>query len=131
MKILSLLAAGLAASTCLVVSRGTSDATLGVLGCLVTPSQGSQSFTKTCSPDVVASSYDVVFEVLKSGSTSYAWTVPAPWSSHIVSGCQSNTSSCTVTASGQDSFTVSVTLFPGQTTGSATAILDACGSSYC
>lgn len=129
-KVASLLVAGLAASAYVVISGGTAGATLGVLGCAVYPAHTQPTYRKFCTPDEPASSYTVQY-VAQSGSTSYAWTVPAAWSSHIVSGCQSNTSICTLTSSSPAEITVSVTLIPSQTSGSATAELDYCGQTLC
>ncbi len=134
-KVASLLVAGLAASTYVVIAGGTAGgtagATLGVLGCAVYPAHTQPTFRKFCTPDEPSSSYTVQYDVAQTGSTSYAWTVPAPWSSQIVSGCQSYSPTCTLTSTSPAEITVSVTLFPSQTSGSATAELDYCGKYLC
>jgi hypothetical protein len=103
------------------------------LVCGVSPGYSSGS---VCYNDAPSSQYTVSFGVAnESGSYTYAWSVPSPWSGRIVSGCTSTTDYCQVTAGNRSAeITVSVTLTQGgaSETLSATAVMDPwCGNYQC
>ncbi|MGI9149860.1 MAG: hypothetical protein ACR2IK_25500 [Chloroflexota bacterium] len=66
------------------------------LGCYVTPSH-TQPYPvpKFCGNRMAASSYAAAFQVLnESGTYSYAWSVPAEYTSNVIGGCTSTTDYC-------------------------------------
>lgn len=115
-KILSLLAVAVS----LIVLGGVSAnpaAALGgeSLGCVVNPNPHPLTFWNPCgdsAPPGAQNQFQVTFRVLNgSGTYSYAWSVPSPWSGQIISGCTSSSIDCTFTADNHyDNITVSVTI---------------------
>jgi len=138
-KLLSLFA--IAAMTILfgVLSTG-SAAAFGSeqLGCRVAPASiyqpiDSPSCAYTYAPNPT---YSISFVVQNgSGTYSYAWSVPSPYSGRIINGCGSSDNWCQFSAGNrEDDITVSVTLTQGsqQRTISADAyIAQWCGNYVC
>ncbi|HET6209327.1 MAG TPA: hypothetical protein VFD94_03035 [Jatrophihabitans sp.] len=131
-KILSLLAVAVSLLVLGLVSAGPAAALGGEsLGCVVNPNPHPLTFSNPCgdpAPPNQSNQFQVTFRVLNgSGSYSYAWSVPSPWSGQIISGCTSSSIDCTFTASNTyQNITVSVTLTQGGSseTLSATAEID-------
>jgi hypothetical protein len=122
-----------------VLSTGTASAFGGeTLGCRVAPASiyqpiDGQSCTSTYAP---SPDYDVSFVVLNgSGTYSYAWSVPSPYSGRIINGCGSADNWCQFSVGNREAdITVSVTITQGSqwSTLSATATTSQwCGSQVC
>ncbi|MFL6162637.1 MAG: hypothetical protein ACJ74U_10430 [Jatrophihabitantaceae bacterium] len=83
------------------------------LGCYVTPNRTvPPPVSSQCSTGMTASSYTATFEVLnESGSYSYTWSVPAPYTSTISRGCGTGDDVCVLSnLSASSEVTVSVTI---------------------
>lgn len=138
-KLISIFAAAIMAIFLVCLSNGTASAIGGeVLGCRVAPASGSQPITHPFCTDRMPPNpyFNVGFQVLNEvGSYSYAWTVPAAYTSAITSGCTATTSYCAITARNSDqSIPVSVIVTQGgaSETLSATAqISQYCGKELC
>jgi hypothetical protein len=122
-----------------VLSTGTAAAFGSEqLGCRVIPSSiyqpiDSPSCAYTYAPNP---NYNISYVVQNgSGTYSYAWSVPSPYSGQILNGCGSADNWCQIYASNNDAeITVSVTITQGsnQRTISATAeVAQWCGNYLC
>ena len=97
-KIMSALTIAAGAGMLTVFTAAPASALTGSeqLGCYVTPSR-TQPYpvAEACGNKMAATSYGVKFQVLNgSGTYSYAWSVPAEYTSNIGSGCTSTTDYC-------------------------------------
>jgi hypothetical protein len=106
------------------------------LGCYITPTPPpAQYHARSCS-DGPGSTYSAAFGVMNgNGTYSYAWSVPAAYTSHIASGCTADTPRCVLSnLTPTSEITVSVTITQnGQSaTLSATAYINQwCGQISC
>lgn len=97
-KLMSALGAAVVAGILMIPAATPASALTGSeqLGCYVTPSPTPPTPTaRTCSNKMPAGSYSAAFQVMnETGSYSYAWSVPAQYTSNISTGCTSNTDYC-------------------------------------
>lgn len=137
-KILSLVAVVVAALGLVVVSEGSASALGGEsLLCRVAPAPVTTPFTNPCSPVLVASTYNVGFEVFGgSGTYTYSWSVPVGPGVTIVAGCGISDAGCTLAITSHTEHDVTVTLVLTQngvpeTLTAETVIEPTCGSVFC
>ena len=136
-KILAILAIVLAAIAASVASAVPASAFGGEqLGCYVSPSHTPPQPAPYCSDSMPYSSYSATFGVQnESGAYSFAWSVPALYTSKIAMGCTSGYDYCVLSnLTPTREITVSVTISQnGQSsTLSATADIEPwCGNYFC